>query len=370
MIRATATGFATSNALALIVLPVIALVAILAGGVQAQASGTWSTTGSLNTPRTAHTATLLQNGEVLATGGESTAGTILASAELYSPATDRWTVTGSTSVPRVDHTATLLPNGEVLVAGGYLGLSSSDQPIYTATAELYNPATEKWTRTGSMTTPRASHGATLLENGLVLVEGGNSSTASSGNTAELYNPATGTWKATGTMENFHPYVLVTMQDGRALAIDESGSTGPSELYTPSTGEWTLTSTMYYSHTGVSAAILTSGDVLVYGNKLGSYTSEFYNPLTNVWARTQGQSENDVNFGPLALLENGKVLLGGGSTVYNGKSAATTNARLYNPSTNSWTATGSLKEAVSHSLTRLLTGQVLAVGGSDAELYTP
>src|SRR5258708_47388 len=86
----------------------------------AQSSGAWTNTGTLNTPRTAHTATLLASGQVLVVGGENAARTFLTSAELYNPGTGNWAVTGSTATPRLDHTATLLPNRAVLVAGGYL----------------------------------------------------------------------------------------------------------------------------------------------------------------------------------------------------------------------------------------------------------
>ena len=332
----------------------------------AQTSGTWASTGTLNTPRTAHTATLLQNGQVLVTGGEDLAHNALSSAELYNPATGKWTVTAAMATARMEHTATLLPNGEVLVAGG-----SNSQTLILASAELYNPSTGRWTSTGGMTIARAAHGATLLSNGEVLVAGGATPNDLSGNTAELYDPSRGTWRATNSMPNYHPLALTTLRDGRALKVDASGSTGaPGEIYDPSTGQWTLTAGTYYSHTGVSTALLPNGNVLVYGNKFSCYASEFFNPFANTWTHSLGQCGNAISVGPMQLLGTGKVLLVGNTIMYSGHAYPTTHCALYDPFTNSWTLTGSLLQSVRHSATRLLNGQVLAVGGSDAELYTP
>src|SRR5215469_9021766 len=66
-------------------------------------SVTFAFTGSLNTARRDHTATLLQNGEVLLARGinfNSNLTTALASAELYNPTTGKWTLTGSMSDAR------------------------------------------------------------------------------------------------------------------------------------------------------------------------------------------------------------------------------------------------------------------------------
>jgi Galactose oxidase, central domain len=65
------------------------------------------------------------------------------------PASGTWTVTGSLNTARVQHTATLLPNGRVLVAAGYEGLSFTPSNVLS-TAELYDPATGACTVTGSL----------------------------------------------------------------------------------------------------------------------------------------------------------------------------------------------------------------------------
>ena len=114
-----------------------------------------ATQARLSTARRWHTATLLPNGKVLVAGGYN--GAYLASAELYDPATETWSPTGSLAAARRNHTATLLPNGMVLVAGGTT--SSNDAPL--ASAELYDPATETWSPTGSLATARCYHTATL-----------------------------------------------------------------------------------------------------------------------------------------------------------------------------------------------------------------
>jgi len=86
----------------------------------------------LNAGRYNHTATLLNNGEVLIAGG----GVHLASTELYNPATGKFSLAANLNTGRTDHSAVLLGNGDAMVVGGYDG--SGGNIGYLSSAELFH----------------------------------------------------------------------------------------------------------------------------------------------------------------------------------------------------------------------------------------
>src|ERR1700735_7857 len=105
----------------------------------------WAQVASMSTPRAQNTQTLLPNGKVLVTGGvnDQIVGSEqelvpIITAEFYDPATNTWASAGSMSTPRSGHTATLLANGLVLVVGGTNGTT------VTNNVDLYDPATNSW----------------------------------------------------------------------------------------------------------------------------------------------------------------------------------------------------------------------------------
>jgi hypothetical protein len=162
------------------------------------ATNSWSATGPLTSGRQGHTATVLKDGKVLVVGGQAnlTRGDDLtfvagglaalvpsASAELFDPQTNSWKPVAPLASERAEHTTTLLPDGTVLVVGGVS--SAGDAPI--ATSERYDPATDRWT-VASAPTARAGHTATLLPDGTVLVVGGKGSGGTYVATAERYAP--------------------------------------------------------------------------------------------------------------------------------------------------------------------------------------
>ena len=112
---------------------------------------------------------MLGTGKILFMGGENINGVSINNAELYNPSTGKFTATGNMTATRVEHTAVLLANGKVLVSGGNNQTVNGATPL--ASTELYNPATGKWSATGSMSNARAGHTSTVLHNGKVVNAG-------------------------------------------------------------------------------------------------------------------------------------------------------------------------------------------------------
>ena len=360
----------------------------------------WTATGTLNVPRSWHTATLLPDGKVLVAGGRRFAAgyigdLVLDSAELYDPAIGSWTPAGSLTTPRAGHETALLPNGKVLVVGGDSG---------GVTAELYDPVSGTWTATGSLNAPREGFTATLLESGKVLVAGGWASDVWL-SSAELYDPATGTWSFTGDLVRPRMFQTATaLQDGRVLIaggwrydfLADYASVSTAELYDPTTGTWSDAAALHEARSFHTATRMPDGKVLVAGgyrvNRIpaGGGTNfvptslaqaEVFDPVTGTW-QIVGNLNGARQDHSATLLPDGTILAAGGYNYNLFMYADSTES--YDPEAGTWMATGSLaplriprssSARHGHTATLLNDGTVLIVGGESlygtlgtAELY--
>jgi hypothetical protein len=200
------------------------------------ATGVFTPTGNLSNARYAHTATLLPNGNVLIVGGYVEEGFgSEASAELYDPATGTFTPTGSLSVARGGGSATLLNDGTVLVVGGASGFDIWD------TSEIYDPASGVFSAGPSLPTTLNGQSAILLNNGKVLIAGGTTNWISSTvlSSMMLYDPATRTFSSAASLAVARMSPTFTLLDNGSVLIVGGDSTSESkpyntaELYDPS-----------------------------------------------------------------------------------------------------------------------------------------
>ncbi len=232
------------------------------------ATGTFRAVGNMSVPRVGHRATLLPDGKVLITGGQQNDQNKLASAELFDPATNSFALVGSMQTPRTDHTATLLKNGFVLIAAGGNSGSFDDGPI--ASAELYDPAKKSFIPTGPLNVPRYKHAAALLPDGRVIVLGGTSIKLWEDRkaSAEIYDPATGKFTTTGNLNTARYKIrdaVLLLPNGKILV---AGGGARPEIFDPATGIFSAVSGgLGVARQYATATLLPNGEVLILGGYL-------------------------------------------------------------------------------------------------------
>jgi len=190
----------------------------------------------------------------------------VASAEIYDPTTGRFSRTGSLRTTQSVDTATVLQDGSVLVTGSFF---DTRVPDYFASAELYDPASGTFAPAGSISAVRHDATATLLPNGQVLVAGGSDSSGFPLGSVELYDP---------TGNTFRPVVMVTprggqtatlLSDGRVLVVGgfgENGSEASAETYDPLSGRFTPSGSLTIPRRKQTANLLPDGRVLITGGE--------------------------------------------------------------------------------------------------------
>jgi hypothetical protein len=229
---------------------------------------------------------------------------------------------------------------------------------------------------------RGGHTATLLANGKVLIAGGGKT---GGNqppfcgdglvTAELYDPTTGVFTSTGNMGLGRVGQTATLlANGKVLVVGglSNSSSDPiatAELYDPSTTAFSSTGSMMTARAGHAATLLADGKVLITGGlshralNVDVDTAELYDPTTGSFLAT-GSMEVARWAHTSTLLPNGTVLVVGGGSLF---------SEIYHPSTGSFSLSALTESHHSgHSATLLQNGKVIVIGGdqspSTAELY--
>lgn len=285
--------------------------------------------------RTYGEAVKLQNGKVLFVGGLN----YTKSAEIYDPTTNLFTLANGLALRgRQRFTTTLLNNGQVLITGGYDGTSDN------ATSELYDPISESFRSTGNMMSKRSDHTATKLNDGTVLIVGGFGVGGATGisNTAEIYNPITGTFtRTTGNLNKVRQQHTATLlNNGKVLIVSgvtNSGSgnfaTSDAELYDPATKTFTLINMP--SGNGRlfhQATLLANGKVLITGGTTSNYLVSYANglvfdPITNTFYTEASSMIYSRRFHTACLLNDGSVLIVGG---YSPQGGYTKTAEIFKP----------------------------------------
>ncbi|MEZ5963648.1 MAG: hypothetical protein R3F56_07360 [Planctomycetota bacterium] len=255
----------------------------------------------LTTARALAAAVTLADGKTLICGGVDAAGSVLASAEVYDPATHTTTAVANMATARALHAAARLSDGRVLVVGGTTSLADPISALSNAqnTAEIFDPTTRTWASARAM-------GRRLLAPGLhavgarTLVSGGFEVTIVFGipipigavPNCQTYDSAANTWSNAASMRvarAAHHTSAAYLANGD-LVFAGGATSGPdltqasaianAEAYTPATNTWTALPNLAQARVGHSAALL-GGRIVVAGGTQGTLTAP--TPITSVEA---------------------------------------------------------------------------------------
>ena len=291
-------------------------------------------------------------------------------------------------------------------AGGFYHVvaTSVEETTVTASAPVtVTTSSSGFTPTGSLHEARGLHTATLLPDNKVLVAYGSNSSSYTDVTGyvglssiEVYDAGSGTFTEIvgedgggiyGHTATLLPNEEVLLAGGFVNSVWDysgiSGSYNGATLYDSATGVFSGTGNMTANRGEHTATLLANGKVLIAGGAdqdptgTGQASAELYDPSTATFTQT-GSMAVARFLHTATLLQNGKVLIVGGALT--STSDPDTAAEVYDPATGIFTMTGTMTTArEQHTATLLADGRVLIVGGTTstgtdptatAEVYDP
>ena len=324
--------------------------------------GIWSELSAMPAIRYLHTATLLNDGSVLIASGATGASQqkVPSSAYIYDPVDRLFEKTAKEECFHGNGTATLLDDGRVLIAGG-------NQTPWCA--EIYDPDTGKFTATGDLGTPRGGHSSTLLADGRVLLVGGIGSELINYRSAEVYDPRSGEFSVAGEMGVLRPgysssaWVSSTrLPNGEVLVAGGHFNHNVVELFDPVEGTFRVLDGISIGGK-VKAILLNDGRALLVYELDSALVASLYNPVDET-LETIGPLVQPVRDRfTLTLLRDDRVLIAGGVRPVLPTDASIPWAEIYDPTTGQFTQIQDMTDGrFDHAATLLDDGTVLITGG--------
>ncbi|MGN6734571.1 MAG: Kelch repeat-containing protein, partial [Candidatus Binatia bacterium] len=219
--------------------------------------------------------------------------------------------TSQLNTARRGHTATLLQDGKVLIVGG------DNQTGIIGQAEIYDPATRNFTAGPSLQTARTDHAAIALPDGRVLVIGGSDQNGPL-TSSEIYNPLTGSFTSGASMTAPRSGHTVTALSNGNILIAGGDAAGSAEIYNPAAESFSpIAANMIKARKFHSAILTSAGQVLIVGGvnlqNAVLNTAEVYDPVAQSFYLPPTDMQMPRAFATLRLLPDGKVQIIGGDS---------------------------------------------------------
>ena len=327
----------------------------------------WHQTTALSGSRTYAQAIGLATGEVLVVGGmdRDPATRTYTPAEILDPRTGLTTPDPSARIARMWQTLTTLRSDLVLVVDGTERLPDGWHAL--AYAETFDPWSHTWRTVRAPTFKRSDHSAVLLNDGRVLVIGGNDG-PNWIKQSEIYDPLTDRWTLAAQLPVGRTrFTAVTLPDGSVLVagglMQPAPATDTTLLYDPATDSWSNGPRMQARRAIYAAVTLANRDILfIGGQEDGSNSAERYDVRLHQFVYA-GTLASPRMFGQAAALDDGTVVYAGGIGIPARGFATTTDVERWDPRTNEWTASAPLNVGRAGGAIVATAGGVYLIGGS-------
>ena len=273
------------------------------GSTRAQSGGgTWQRLAPMPIARQEVAAAVL-NGKVYVLGGLQGNGAATAAVEAYNPHTNTWAAARSLPFPN-HHNSAAVAAGRLYSFGG----------VSSATF-VYDPDADTWSPVAPMEFLHGGTAAVGVIEDKIYVAGGTHG-SSSISALEVYDPATNTWTRRASMSVARDHCAGAVIDGKFYVVAGRGSAGAGtalEVYDPVANNWSMRARMPTFRSGAAAAAV-NGELWVFGGETPGIRPEVeaYNSATNTWRRLADMPT--PRHGISAGVIGNRVYLAGGGTV--------------------------------------------------------
>ncbi|MBA2622534.1 MAG: hypothetical protein H0U88_02780 [Chthoniobacterales bacterium] len=278
------------------------ILVLSAASAMPEDGGTWQSLADFPTGRQ-EVATAVLNGKIYVIGGLEGQGNPSALVEVYNPNTSTWSIAAPLPFGN-DHLAAAVAAGKLYVFGG----ASRDTFVY-------DPISNSWSFVAQMQSAHGNTPAVGVIDDKIYVAGGTSG-VNTISTVEMFDPATNIWTRRASMGVSRNHTAGAVIDGKFYVAAGRGpaTAGTAlEVYDPVENRWSSLPSMPTNRSGVAAAAV-AGELFVFGGETSRIHGEVevYNPVARSWRRLADMP--NPRHGLWASVIGNKIYLPGGATV--------------------------------------------------------
>lgn len=295
----------------------------------------------------------------------------------------QWETRAAPGLKRTGGAVAATVNDKIYIFGG-------NGPEAGTGTEIYDPATDKWSRGAKMPTRRESPCVAVVDGKIYLI-GGTDPEVAQGDyhkgqltKVEMYDPATNTWTTKASMNQKRDVAAVGVIDGKIyslggmygeLNLPQPENLDNVEVYDPQLNQWTLLPSKMPTPMRAMAYATIGARIFLFGGCAGRSESPCtrtdvmaYDTPTDTWITYEVPLPVGRHFsGQGAVTVGEKALVFGGATDFSKQVFG--NVELFDEATQTWEELTPMKTPRKSSASVVVNGYLYIIGGHRDDTYS-